>query len=541
LAWQGFSAITQSRVFDVNARGQVFPEMATLVPTVKNGGIRGAGKTYVIHLKPGMQWSNGAEITSADARFGWKVDYESVPAYQGQPMCQAISGSCPITAVDTPDRYTIAYHLNRSDSSFLVGDLPQLWPVRWPGDWDRDPHAAMLKLTDPAFNFIGSTYPTDGPYQVARSIGDSRIDLRPMKYYSVMNCGGFIGTIVFRQYASPSDVLVAVATHEVDVSDVWNYFRLPQLEKSRSAYRIHVDPSNWIEHIEFNLDPQFNGEPTPLHDVRVRQALELALDKRALVENGLGLTSRQASNVIQWSFCINSPKYRSSCADRSITGTWDPIAHRYDPNPGKGVALLDAKRLLSSSRWPHGFSLNVSSSPDPPRLAAERALASSWSKLGVTVNVTNYPFDKLFGSWGAGGVLAHGQFQAAMFANLGSGTYPDTAMRPSLSSSNIDRDAATHSSGPGGTGQLANFSGIRDPVIDKALGILAGSLDPKVRAHAYAVIQEEMAKKAYWDVLYTLGFIYTEDGRVANLSDSVDSPGLLLIYWNAWAWKTKHR
>jgi ABC-type transport system substrate-binding protein len=502
--------------------------MATEIPTLQNGGIRNGGKTYVIHLKPGMRWSNGAEITSADAKFGWQVNAD--PANEN-----GCSPTCVVARVDTPNRYTVTYYLHRVDSSFLIGDLPQPWPVRWPGAWDGDPHAAMLKLN--TFDFLGPTYPTDGPYQVVQSVGSSagtvQIDLRPMKYYTVMNCGGYIGTITYRRYFALPDVVRAITTHDVDISDSWNYFRLTQLQRSGAAYRTHIDPSNSIEHVELNVDPQFAGKPNPLHDALVRQALALALDKRSLVANSLELTPRQTSNVIQWSFCVNSPKYRSACADRSITGAWDPIAHRYDPNPGRGIALLDAKRLLGRSRWSHGFPLDLASRGGPIVLLEEAALTTSWARLGVTVTSSNYSGDSLFGSWAAGGVLAHGRFQAALFEIMGSGLYPDTAFPPYLASNAIDRRSSDHTAP-----NLLNISGIRDPVIDRALAVSARSLQPKVRARAYAVIQEEMARQAYWDVLYAEGLIYTEDRRLANLSASVESAQW--IYWNVWAWKLNH-
>src|ERR1700681_4263702 len=38
---------TGSQLFDVNANDRPFPEMATQVPTLQNGGIRDGGKTYV--------------------------------------------------------------------------------------------------------------------------------------------------------------------------------------------------------------------------------------------------------------------------------------------------------------------------------------------------------------------------------------------------------------------------------------------------------------------------------------------------------------
>jgi ABC-type transport system substrate-binding protein len=297
-----------------------------------------------------MLWSNVTEITSADAWFGWKIVYD--PAAGALYSCQP---SCPVTAVDTLDRYTIVYHLNRVDSAFLLGDVPPLLPVAWPGAWNRaDIGAGVKKLADPTWNPGNPSYPTDGPYQVARVI-PSGIDYRPMKHYDVMSCGALIRTLRFRYVGSVLGMIADLRGHKVDLSDGWAPDQVAELAAdSRHAFRVHVDPSQAIEHAEFNVDAVYAGKPNPLHDVRVRQALALALDKRALIAKALGYSSRQVSNVIQWSICVHSPKYSARCANRSITGQWDAIAKRYDPNPGRGVALLDAKKLLAGTRWRRG-------------------------------------------------------------------------------------------------------------------------------------------------------------------------------------------
>jgi peptide/nickel transport system substrate-binding protein len=522
-----------SSLFEADQKGRLFPEMAAQIPTLQNGGIRDGGKTYVIHLKPGMRWSNGAEITSADAVFGWKIAYD--PGAGSNYTCQP---GCPITAVDTPDRYTAVYHLKAIDHPFLASDIPQPWPTRWPGAWNGDPHAALLRMRESSFTWAGPNYPTDGPYQVVRLTDADHMQLRPMKYYDVMSCGAYIKNLTYVAYPTLGEELAALSAHRVDL--VWQN-SLPELsavEQVRSPYRVHVDPAFAFEQAELNVDPVYGGKPNPLHDARVRQALALAVDKRALIASVLHLNDRQVSNVIQWSFCPASPKYRSSCADRKLTGQWDPIAKRYDPNPGKGLALLDAKKLLSQTPWRRGFSLDFIVRTDTPlRAPEEAALAASWERLGVKVKPIKVSgYTSYFGSYSQGGVLARGQFQAALIGYEISGFGLDGFLQEDLASTAVDRRAKVHEA------TLDNYSGIDDPVIDHAIAAAQGTLDEKVRAREFDVIQEEVAQKAYWDSLYSQASVYVEDQRIANLSDSIDSTffnGPLWLYWDVWAWKAR--
>jgi ABC-type transport system substrate-binding protein len=532
-----FLADYLTNVFSVDAKGRPFTEMATELPTVRNGGIRSGGRTYVVHLKPGMFWSNGAEITSADAAFGWKVAYD--PA--GGPFC---SPYCPVTAVDTPGRYTAVYHLSTVDYPFLLRDLPLLFPPVWPGDWNRDAHAAVLKLTSNSWDWSGPTYPTDGPYQVVSQVPTgqplvTRVTLRPMKYYDVMSCGAYIQRITLTNYSGASDAARLQALHagKFDLSDTYGLTQLPDVMLSRDLYRVHVDPVPSIEHIEFNVDPVYNGKPNPLHDTRVRRALALALDKRSLIETALGVNARQATNLMQWSFCPRSGKYQSSCADRSISGQWDPVAGRYDPNPGRGVALLDAKRILSETPWRHGFTLDAISrayNRFGPVEVAE--MASSWKRIGVELNINPVnSLSTLFADYDHGGPLAHGQFQVVAIQFNLSSTGLDSFLQQSLLGGSVARHVPVHNA------NQQNYSGFSDPVINLAIRTAETTVDEKVRRKALNAAQEELARQAYWDVLYCAAYIYTEDGRIAGLSDSIDSTSghAPLIYWNMWNWRVK--
>jgi ABC-type transport system substrate-binding protein len=525
------------RVFGVDPRGRTFPEMATEVPTIKNGGIRNNGRTYVIHLKHGMRWSNGTEITAADAVFGWKIDYDpgGVDPSTGQTGRQC-GLACVISSATAADRYTVVYHLNGVDHVFLMQDIPQFWPTYWAGAWNHDAHAATLTLNSPSFDFSGPGYPTDGPYQIYRSVRGSngyltQARFRPMKYYDIMSCGGSIKNITFYSYATLADQLTALRSGKLDLTWEWDISSsLPQLQGPERGYRLHVDPYPMINVMWFNVDARYGGKPNPLHDVRVRQALALALDKRSLIANTLGLHRRQTSNVIQWAFCVKSPKYSTNCADRSITGQWDPIAHRYDPNPGKGVALLDAKKLLAQTSWRRGFTLDwLERTGSLTAPTEEASTAASWARLGVTLNVSSVAAGTALNA-----ELTHGLFQAGIFNDFLPVDGIDRFMKEELASASDPRSRSSS------TESQQNISGIHNRIIDRAIAAAAATPNEKVRRREFDIVQEEMAKQDYWDVIHGVVVPYTEDGRIENLSDSVASyPATIGVLWNVWAWKVK--
>lgn len=82
-------------------KGVVFPRLAESVPTVENGGVSADLTTITWKLKPGLLWSDGTPVTSADAKFTYEY-------------CTAPDGGCAqaaryegIASVETPDDLTV--------------------------------------------------------------------------------------------------------------------------------------------------------------------------------------------------------------------------------------------------------------------------------------------------------------------------------------------------------------------------------------------------------------------------------------------------
>lgn len=512
-------------LFLFNNKAQFKPEMATNIPTVKNHEVLNGGREYIVHLKKGLKWSNNTAVTSKDIVFGWHIGMNKASG----PICQ---GSCDvISRIDTPNATTAVFHLSRPSAAFLSNDLPPMWPSSWPQAWSGDAAAAAAKLyTDTSFNFENTSYPTNGPYQVSSYSNNDRIVLTPMKYYNDMTHGGYLKKLIFSFYANPAAMIAAAASNATDVTQDYTADELHQLNaSSHGRYKVHADPGLSIEHLELNQDATYNGKPNPLHSATVRDALALAVDKSGVIRSALALPANQVKSVEAWTFLLDTPKLVQIYADKSLQGQWDPIRHKFLATTGTGVALADAKKLLSHTQWKSGFTLDWFTTPIPARAASEAVIANNWSRLGVKVNFQTQPASKLFGTWQTGGTLAHGTFQISEFAYSQNTPDPD-GWKYNFQSKYIDRRATVH------TLVNSNDAGVVDALLNREFNIGNKAMSKSVRANAYKKIQVEVNKTADWIPLYFRPSIVTNDSHVANFSNNPTATG---PEWDTYAWRYK--
>jgi ABC-type transport system substrate-binding protein len=527
---------TYDDLFRYDSTGHLFPMMAAAIPTVHNGGIRNGGRTVVVHLKPGLRWSNGTEITSADVKFGWRVDMDPASG-SGGPAC---AGTCDVvSSVDTPDRYTAVFHLKAIDPSFVSpnvdagGNMPRVWAKGSPA-WIGDPHVAAQKLG--SLDLRNPAYLTDGPYQ-AVSLSQNRLTLRAMKYYDDMRCGASIRSLALTTYntgdtPSTAAQVQAAIGGRIDIGTNYAPVDAPNLTRHRGSYDLHVEPTFTFEHLEFNLDSSFQGRANPLADTRVRLALALALDKISIIRSALALTTKQAQKIEAWTPWVHTSHLTQPYTDPGITGQWDPLANRgrgaYVSATGSGQALADARRLLSSTRWKNGFTLEMYTTQKPERLVMMPLVAAAWKRLGVTVRQHPVGFGVLFTPWSQGGIAVHGAFQVLLFAEAGAPS-PDP-MFTLMESPYVDRDQTAH------TSDNVNYAGIRDRTIDQAFSQAVRTFDNRVRKRAFAIVQERLNQRAYWIPLYYVPSISTNDHHVGGFKPN---PIFGMDAWNSYDWRVR--
>jgi ABC-type transport system substrate-binding protein len=487
-------------LFQYDERYRLVPVLASRVPTLANGDIRKGGRTVLIRLRPGQHWSNGAEVTSGDVKFGWQVDMSPTTG----PACL---GSCDkITSIGTPDRYTAVLHLKVVDSSIVPWDLPDVWPRAWPGYWTAgDWRAASTALLDRSFDFLGPQFPTDGPYRVVGH-NATEIDFRPMRYYTGSTCGTHIGSVKFVLQAPPPSGQGPTTDYPLDYSFSWYPADIAALKSA--GYAADLFPVTLLEHLELNHDPTYDGKPNPLANRLVRLALALSVDKRALIQQALGFPQSIGSRLEARTFVFNQPDSHVPYADTSITGQWDPIVRKY-VEPGSFQALADARLLMARTPFAGGFDLGLYTTVgNPTRVKEVEALTHDWAQVGVRLNPEYITGQGLYDT---GGKAYIGDFQVAMFAWAG---IPDVAsFKYMLVSSYGTRQLSSSSPLPN-----LNFAAINDPAIDRAFKSADKSSDPRVLARAYATVQAEVNRNADWIPLHFGAWAVVHSTRIHHFS-----------------------
>jgi peptide/nickel transport system substrate-binding protein len=114
------------------------PDLATVIPTVANGGISDGGKTITIHIHPGVRYSAPVNraVTAQDVAFALErganpnVSNAYWPAYFGAGSSAPIVGSTsasykggPLAGIQTPNKTTLVIHLTKPGADVLLSAL----------------------------------------------------------------------------------------------------------------------------------------------------------------------------------------------------------------------------------------------------------------------------------------------------------------------------------------------------------------------------------------------------------------------------------
>lgn len=137
----------------------IIPDMATVVPTVANGGITNGGKTYIFHIRPGIKFAPpvNREVTAADFVYSFQR-MMSLPTAPAKGYYTGIVGLQPfldgkaktITGYKATGRYTLEVDLQKPIATFLnIMEMPfgapmaKEWVAKWGKQVGRHPRSAV--------------------------------------------------------------------------------------------------------------------------------------------------------------------------------------------------------------------------------------------------------------------------------------------------------------------------------------------------------------------------------------------------------------
>jgi peptide/nickel transport system substrate-binding protein len=195
-----------------------------------------------------------------------------------------------------------------------------------------------------------------------------RVVLEANRNHWNLERGPRLERVVFRNELSPAEALDLVCTTEGEVDIVTEVapVEAQRVSGSRHAKLVRVDAMRVLVGI-INRD----AEGAPLHDLRARQALNLAVNRDRLIQQVFAGLAHPLAGLIPHG------------AARTHTGQ-RPYPH--DPDR--------ARELLAGARWPPGRPLRLAAPADLEGVA--RFLAESYrTSLGVEVDLTVIPPERL--------------------------------------------------------------------------------------------------------------------------------------------------
>lgn len=416
----------------------------TLAPRLATSWERVGGQTIQFRIRQGVMFANGEPVNAEAVKYSldtvWQKSYNAVRAF----YVPSIDG------VEVVDAYTVRVHTTAADRAIIT-------------------NLAALDIMPPKMGTqLGRGMTTQaagsGPYQVQEFVPSQSLKLRPYDKYwrqPKPQLGG-IDIALITDDGTRTAALLA--------GDVMLINNLPvdQIDRVRNSPKLKVLESVTSRCVYIGM----RQDRGPLKDVRVRQALNYAVDRVAIVKNILRGHAQVANSPLAPVIPFATPK---------------PSPYKYDP--GK------AKDLLSQAGYPNNFTLRFAC-PTGRYLgdrATGEAVAGYFNDVGVKVAFESPEWGVLAGEvFGKGPGSRFDIWLAAQSAST-----EDSLLRLRFHSA-LNQKWMAYS----------------DPEVDALIDAGLFTLDDKQARLIYYKAQERILADAPWVFLHYVNSVFGADRRV---------------------------
>ncbi len=480
--WHGF-------LFRTNANGAFVPDLATVVPTLANGGISRDGLTLTYRLRSGVRWQDGHPFDARDVVFSFQAAMNpknNVPDRSGFDDIQSVTADGTYgVRVRLKHRYSPAvatfFSTGANDPypilpQHLLGALPELNSAPY--------NAAPIGL---------------GPFKVARWERGSRLVLERNPHYHLGPVG--IARIDLSVVPNQNTMTTVFRSGELDLIEIRGFGGTQAMLDAARA--VPQTTARVADHYLFNYF-MFNTARAPLDELAVRRAIVRGVDGARLMTTLRGELNRPGS------------------------GDRFPGQFAYDASIQQApYDLAAAKQILDAAGWKqngayrsrNGKTLGLEITTVAGNSLSERIgvqLQSALAELGIDASVKAYSYPVLLDPIQSGGIWASGKFDITFY-----GWQPGEDDDHSYLFRCDTRP-------PNGE----NYSRICDPAIDRDARIALETTDRSQEAAADKRILRRIEDQAY--VMF-LGF--DREGFVWRNDLRGPQPSILgRMYWNAATW-----
>jgi peptide/nickel transport system substrate-binding protein len=320
----------------LDSKGKVVPLLA------ESWKVSASGRVYTFVLHKGVHFQNGDPLTASDVVYSFERVLEP-PSKKPHPHADDMA---PVRSIKAVNLTTVRIALKQRSNGWL-------YAMAGPAGVILDQKAVATIATKP----IGT-----GPFSVSAFTPGYSVTLTKNPAYWGTPAG--VDTVTFRYYADPNAQVNAELAGDVDIIDnVLAPELVKQFTKDPSKYTLVQGLTNGKVLLSMN-----NSRP-PLNKKAVRQAINYAIDRRALIKTayaGYGkLIGTHASPADPWFL---------------------DLANTYPYDPAK------ARKLLAQAGYPNGFTVTLQVPPVGYATASSIFVQSALKQVGITVKLQKVDF-----------------------------------------------------------------------------------------------------------------------------------------------------
>jgi peptide/nickel transport system substrate-binding protein len=333
-AASAIAEVVQYNVFEtltkINPDGTVSPLLAS------GWTISPDQRTYTFKLRPNVKFQNGESFSSSNVKFSFERAADAKSTNKDKAVFQAIE------KIEAPDELTVVITLAQpnADFLFLIGQATAIV---------IEPRSMLTNATQP----VGT-----GPYKLQSWVKGSSLTLA--KWDGFRDAAKVrMNRVTFRFISDSAAQIAALMSGDVDA--------FPRVTpRSVAQFKNDARFSVLTGQSRAKTILAINNKKKPLDDVRVRRAIAMAIDRKAVIEG-------------------------------AADGYGVPIGSHYTPgSPGyvdtTGINPFDpdkARALLKEAGVATPLELSLKLPPTPYARQGGEVIAAQLAKIGITAKIEN--------------------------------------------------------------------------------------------------------------------------------------------------------
>ena len=327
-----FDVHQSGTIFNLGSQGAMFDNLVRRDP--RNGGktiipdlahswqIAKDGKTYTFHLRKGVQFHDGAELTADDI----KATFDRIiKPPQGVSIPRSILFRA-VSEITAPDKYTVEFKLAEPRPvNFIMSAIASGWNVIVRKKTLEDNNYNLRKV---------EVYPGTGPFRSVKRVENESWVMEKNKDYWNKGLPYLDGVEFYNLLPFSPELGSAILSGRIDYARITDpvTFRKAKTTPGITAVDHYqsVIQATWI-----------NSKRKPLDDPRERRAMHLVLDKPVLVD-----VVKDVAPMLVGGFIYPFSEFATPI---------DQLTKRLGYQPDPAASIKEARALMTAAGYPEGL------------------------------------------------------------------------------------------------------------------------------------------------------------------------------------------